>query len=139
MSVEAIAAIGGLVVIALTFLVVFTKLVVKHVPRKLKKDKFLAKWKDLQEFCKDKKTWPEALIAADKLLDEALLKKRFKGRNMGERLVSAQKEFSNNDDVWFAHKLTKRVQEDVELKLKEADVKDALLSFRRALKDLGAL
>lgn len=139
MSVEAITAIVGLVIVVITVVVVFSRLVVKKVPRKLKEAKFQAKWKDLQSFCKDKATWPEALVAADKLLDEALLKRRFKGKNMGERLVSAQREFSNNDDVWFSHKLTKKVSEDPETKLKDTDVKDALLSVHQALKDLGAL
>lgn len=139
MSVEAIIAIVGLVIICITVMVVFTRLVVKKVPRKLKEDKFQAKWKDLQAFCKDKATWPEALVAGDKLLDEALKKRRYKGKNMGERLVSAQHKFTNNDDVWFAHKLTKKVVEDPEVKLKENDVKDALLSVHQALKDLGAL
>ncbi len=139
MSVEAITAIVGLVIIGLTFIVILSKFVVKKVPRKLKPDKFTLKWKDLEAYCKNKDTWPEALKAADKLLDEALKKRRFKGKNMGERLVSAQNKFSNNDDVWFGHKLTKKIIEDPELKLKESEVKEALLSFHRALKDLGAL
>lgn len=139
MSVEAITAICGLVVVCITLLVVLIKFVVKKVPRKLKEDKFQAKWQELQSLCKDKMTWPEALLSADKLLDEALLKRRFKGRNMGERLVSAQREFTNNDDVWFGHKLCKKIQETPEFKLKEVDVKDALIGFRQALKDLGAL
>lgn len=139
MSVEAIAAIIGLIIIVLTFVVVILKFVVKKVPRKLKEDKFIAKWQELQAYCKNKTTWPDAILAADKLLDEALLKRRFKGKNMGERLVSAQKMFTNNDDVWFAHKLCKKLQEQADLKLKEADVKDALIGFRQALKDLNAL
>lgn len=139
MSVEAITAIGGLIIIGITFIVIFMKLIAKRVPRKLKADKFTAKWQELQSYCKDKSTWPDAILSADKLLDEALQKRRFKGKNMGERLVSAQKDFSNNDDVWFGHKLSKKIQEQPELKLKEIDVKEALIGFRQALKDLGAL
>jgi hypothetical protein len=139
MSVEAITAIGGLIVVCITLVVIFTKFVVKKVPRKLKEDKFNAKWQELQAFCKDKATWPDAILAADSLLDEALRKRRFKGKNMGERLVSAQRILTNNDDVWFGHKLCKKLQETPELKLKEIDVKEALIGFRQALKDLGAL
>lgn len=139
MSVEAIAAIIGGIIIVLTFAVVILKFVVKKVPRKLKEDKFMAKWQDLQGYCKDKATWPDAVLAADKLLDEALLKRRFKGKNMGERLVSAQKMFTSNDEVWFGHKLCKKIQEQPDFKLKEADVKNALFGFRQALKDLNAL
>lgn len=139
MSVEAIAAIIGSIIIVLTFVVVILKFVVKKVPRKLKEDKFMAKWQELQAYCKDKATWPDAILAADKLLDEALVKRRFKGKNMGERLVSAQKMFSSNDEVWFGHKLCKKIQEQPDFKLKESDVKDALFGFRQALKDLNAL
>lgn len=139
MSVEAIAAIIGGIIIVLTFVVIILKFVVKKVPRKLKEDKFMAKWQELQAYCKDKATWPDAILAADKLLDEALVKRRFKGKNMGERLVSAQKMFSSNDEVWFGHKLCKKIQEQPDFKLKESDVKDALFGFRQALKDLNAL
>ncbi len=139
MSIEAITAIVGLIIIGLTFLVIFTRLVVKKVPRKLKEDKFKAQWQELQAFCKDRTTWADAILAADKLLDQALLKRRFKGKNMGERLVSAQKMFSSNDEIWFGHKLSKKIQEDPELKLRESDVKNALFGFRQALKDLGAI
>ncbi len=139
MSVEAITAIGGLIIIGITFIVIFARIIFKKVPRKLKEDKFMAKWQELQAYCKDKSTWAKAVLTADNLLDEALKKRRFKGKNMGERLVSAQKDLTNNDDVWFGHKLSKKLQEEPEMKLKEIDVKEALIGFRQALKDLGAL
>lgn len=80
-----------------------------------------------------------AIIEADKLLDLALTRRRFKGNSMGERLVSAQRTFSDNDGVWFAHNLSKKLLVDRSSKLKEIDVKDALVCFRQALRDLGAL
>ncbi len=110
------------------------------LPRRgLRPERFQKKWHDLQVFCKDKTTWPNAIIDADKLLDEALKKKRFKGRSMGERLVQAQRMFTDNDGVWFGHKLRAKVETEPDAKLKEKDVKDALLGIRQALKDLGAL
>jgi hypothetical protein len=53
--------------------------------------------------------------------------------------VSAQHELSNNDAVWMAHKLRNKLVHEDYNKLKENDVKDALIGFRQALKDLGAL
>lgn len=107
--------------------------------RKLDTGHFTDKWRDLQKLCGDPSTWPLAIIDADKLLDEALRKSRVKGKTMGERLVTVQRALSNNDGVWFAHKLrNKLVHEDIEA-LKEKDVKQALIGFRQALKDLGAL
>jgi hypothetical protein len=41
--------------------------------------------------------------------------------------------------VWFGHKLRNKIETDPDMKLKEDDVKGALLGIRRALKDIGAL
>lgn len=101
--------------------------------------KFIEEWKDLQMLCKDKATWPEALKEADALLNKALKKRRFKGKTLGERLVKAQRYITDNDDIWDAHNLVKKLTADATLRLKESDVKEALISFREALKDLGAL
>ncbi len=97
------------------------------------------KWKELQGLLKDKATWPLAIIDADKLLDRALKDRRFKGKTMGERLVAAQRDIKYNDDVWFGHKLRNKLVHENDIKLKERDVKDALLGIKAALKDLGAL
>jgi hypothetical protein len=109
------------------------------MPKKLKHDKFVDEWKKIQKLCADKTQWKDAVIKADELLDKALKKKKFKGVSMGERLVSAQKTFSNNDSVWFSHKLRNKVESDPELKLSKNDTKDALMGVGQALKDLGAL
>ena len=58
---------------------------------------------------------------------------------MGKRLVAAQREITSNDDVWFGHKLRNKLVHEHDIKLRERDVKDALLGIRAALKDLGAL
>lgn len=102
---------------------------------------FTEKWKDLQHNCANRNTWPQAIIEADKLLEEALKKSRFKGKTMGERLVSAQRELSSNETVWIGHKLKgKMQQDDIDIrKLKKRDMLTALSGFRQALRDLGAL
>lgn len=114
-------------------------IVIKKKPKKLKVDQYVDKWKLLQSFCRDKATWPEAIIAADKLLDSALKRRKFKGKSMGERLVSAQRAMTNNDSIWFAHNLYKKIVAESETRLKEVDVKAALVAYRQALKDIGAL
>lgn len=112
----------------------------KLIPRrKLKPAKFKAQWTELQKFCASKDTWALAIINADKLLDEALKKKHLKGKSMGERLVEAQKMFTDNDGVWFAHNLSKKLLNDSYGKLKETEVKKSLVGVRQALRDLGAL
>ena len=135
MSIEIIAL---LVLGAIVFLIV-AGITYKKLPKKIKPEHFAQKWGELQQFCKDKDTWPQALIEGDKLLDSALQKRRFKGKSMGERMVAAQKTFTNNDMVWYAHNLCKKVINDPELNVRESEIKDALFGFRQALRDLGAL
>ena len=135
LNMEIIAMLAGGVVVLLIMLAVF----IRKVPKKLKRDKYSDKWKTLQGYCRDKATWPKAITEADKLLDKALKRRKFKGKSMGERMVSAQRKFTNNDTVWFAHNLCKKVLTDPDARLREQDVKTALVGFRQALRDLGAL
>jgi hypothetical protein len=109
----------------------------RRKPR-IKHSRFVASWQEIQSFCKDKVTWPLAIMNADKLLDAALKKRRFKGKTMGERLVAAQNYLSDNDMVWTAHNFAKRVAGAPDVSLREKDVKQTLIGFRQALKDLGA-
>jgi hypothetical protein len=107
--------------------------------RAIKPEHFMAKWRDLQKFCATRKTWPLAIVAADDLLDEALKRRGYKGKTPGERLVAAQHELSNNESVWFGHKLRQRIPDQDVRKLRKQDILEALNGFRQALRDLGAL
>jgi hypothetical protein len=107
--------------------------------RTLNTEFYAKRWQELQKLLKDSSTWPLAVIDADKLLDQALKDRGYKGKTMGERLVAAQRDIKYNDDVWFGHKLRNKLVHENGIKLREADVKDALLGIKAALKDLGAL
>ncbi|MET0779468.1 MAG: hypothetical protein ABWY71_01400 [Candidatus Saccharimonadales bacterium] len=108
-------------------------------PRTLKTEHFQEQWQILQKLLSDKTRWSDAIVEADKLLDEALKKKRFRGGSMGERLVKAQRLFTDNDSLWFGHKLRNKIDADPTVKLKETEVKQALMGIRQGLKDIGAL
>ncbi len=128
------------ITVTLMFGLVIGLIVFKKRPRKLNNDKFMGEWRELQLYCRDKDTWQQALMAADILLDKALRRRRYRGKTMGERMVAAQRKITDNDDMWFAHNMVKKlVETDGKLPLKESDVKEALISYREALKDLGAL
>jgi hypothetical protein len=131
------------VVLALVAVLLVVGIVVYYKrPRKLKKaktDNFSKRWKELQKLLSDKDNWNEAIIRADKMLDEALRKSHVKGKSMGERLVAAEKMFSDHDAVWFGHKLCGRIKSDNPPKLRANDVKKALLGIGQGLKDIGAL
>ncbi len=131
--------LAGVAVGLILLMLVTTALLKRKTRPKLNHEYFSLRWKELQGLCGDKRTWPLAIIDADKLLDEALKKSRVRGKTMGERLVSAQRDLSNNDSVWYAHKLRNKLVHEQYTNLREQDVKDALVGFRQALKDLGAL
>lgn len=128
------AALVGLIVAVLLIIVL-----IKKRPKKRGKTYFRRKWRALQARCSDKATWATAIFEADDLLDEALKKKKFKGKGMGERLVSAQNMFSDNDAVWSAHKLRTKLDDKPSTTLNKTNVKKALLAFGQAMKDLGVI
>lgn len=128
-----VIAVAVLVVVAAAAFVLWRR------SRPIKSDRFQTKWRELQQLCRSNEGWAEAVIAADTLLDEALKKRKIRGKTMGERMVKAQRIFTDNDGVWFGHKLRNKIEADSTIKLKESDVKAALIAIRQALKDLGAL
>lgn len=127
------------ILLAIPFIVILMIVGFRKMPRRLKVHKYVGDWKQLQNFCKDRAMWPKALEDADRLLDQALRRRKYKGRSMGERLVSAQRKLTDNDSIWTAHNLTKKITENPALRLRESAVKSALIAYRQALKDLGAL
>lgn len=109
--------------------------------RKLNVVDFTDRWQELQKNCVSRKTWPQAIIEADNLLDEALKRRGYKGKTTGERMVAAQRDLTSNDTMWLGHKLCNRLNGgDVDVRtLKKKDMVVALAGFRQALRDLGAL
>ncbi len=79
-----------------------------------------------------------AVLNADKLLDQALKARGFKGETMGDRLKAARPSFKNNNAVWAAHKLRNQIAHE-EVAIKPQTIRQALSAFKSALKDLGAL
>lgn len=125
---------------ALAFLLLVAGLVyLKKRPKKINTTYCTEQWQSIQKNCADKQKWPTAVVEADRLLDEVLKRRHYKGRTTGERLVSAQHDFTNNESLWFGHKLYNRIKDDGLKKLSKQDTLEALGGFRQALKDLGAL
>lgn len=131
--------------IALAFTFILIALVIyikarKKRPRELNKKYFEGRWLELLTRVR---TGYDGMILSvidgDKLLDEALKKRKIKGKTMGERMVGAQRIFSDNDAVWYAHKLRNRLVHEPSVRLRKNEAKDALSGVRQGLKDLGAL
>ncbi len=81
-----------------------------------------------------------AITEADKLLDYAMRESGFSGATMGERLKSAKsRSFTDLNAIWSAHKLRNSLAHDIGFDLVSSQAKEALRSFERGLRDLGAL
>lgn len=107
--------------------------------RPMNKEYFDKRWSELLLRVKTTDGMILAVVDADKLLDEALRRRGYKGKTMGERLVAAQRDLSSNDSVWYAHKLRNRLVHEPDVRLRKNEAKNALEGFKQGLKDLGAL
>lgn len=111
----------------------------RRIVQPLNRKYFDRKWSELLSRVKTPEGMALAVIDADKLLDEALKRKGYKGKTMGERLVAAQRVLSNNDSVWYAHKLRNRLVHEPNVRLRKNEAKNALAGIKQGLQDLGAL
>lgn len=80
-----------------------------------------------------------AVLNADKLVDQALRDKGFRGNTMGERLKSARDALPHRNDVWTAHKLRNQIAHEPDVRVSYDQARRALKGFKQALKDLGAI
>jgi len=126
----------GIVVLILLFIVVIKKTRKKNYNSPIS---FQTRWQEVTKLCADKKSWPQAVVDADNLLDEALTAAKFKGKTIGEKLVAAQRELTDNEAVWYAHKYRTKIETMDGRKITKKDVMEALTGFRQALRDLGVL
>lgn len=126
------------IVFGLAVLLILGRLV-KRKPGRLNQQYYQKKWLEILVRVKTYDGMILAVIDADKLMDEALKKRNYHGKTMGERLVAAQHDISDNDAVWYAHKLRNRLVHEPTMRLRKNEAKNALAGFRQGLKDLGAL
>jgi hypothetical protein len=127
----------GLIVIVL---VVWCCCTLENVFHSLDKQDFSVKWNKIRQLYDVDATRPLAIIHANSLLDDALKKRKYSGDTMHKRLVSAQRVFTNKDQVWYANQLRNQLVHDINMTpCPDNDTRRALQGFRQALVDLGAL
>lgn len=109
--------------------------------RYLDVEKYRVKWLAIeQSLVEDQEASHHlALLNADKLLDHALKERGFKGNTMGERMKSAQKNWSNANQTWTAHKLRNQIAHEAEVRVSLDMTRKALGAFKQALRDVGAI
>lgn len=109
--------------------------------RQLDVEKYRVKWLKIEQCLK--RTEPSschlAVLDADKLVDQALKERGFSGATMAERMKSAGSTFSDRNSVWTAHKLRNQVAHEADVVITYDQARYALASFKKALKDVGAI
>lgn len=129
---------AAVIVIGLTLIVIIG--MTKKPSKKLNVAEYTSEWNDIEaSVTNDQKTQQFAILQADKLLDKALKESGFRGETMAERMTSASRMFSQREAVWTAHKIRNRIAHESNVKINQQWAKKALGSFKRGLKDLGAL
>ena len=109
--------------------------------RQLDVDRYRTSWMTIeQQLSKDEESSCHLVVLnADKLLDQALKQRGFKGETMGERMKSARDTWSDANGVWTAHKLRNRIAHETDVVVGYTNARRALASYKRALKDVGAI
>jgi hypothetical protein len=104
-------------------------------------DKYRVKWLAIeQSLVRDNAaSYHLAILNADKLVDQAMRERGFRGDTMGERLKATRGHLTNRDSIWFAHKLRNRIAHEPDVHISLGQTTKALSGFKRALKDLGAI
>lgn len=128
------------VLIAAVVGVVYLLITSKHGSQ-LNVQRYQTKWLEIENSVTRDNTasWQLAIMNADKLLDQALRERRFRGQTMGERMKSAQKTWKNASHVWGAHKIRNQLAHEVNANVTYDTTLRSLSAFKQGLKDLGAI
>lgn len=130
--------VGVLIVgILLVAVIMLTKKGTSH----LDVDKYRKRWLTIeQQLSRDEPSSAQlCVLNADKLLDQALRERGVKGETMGERMKTARDTWSDAQGIWTAHKLRNQIAHESDVRVSYEDARRALASFKRALKDIGAI
>jgi hypothetical protein len=113
----------------------------KKGAKRLDVDKYRIKCLEIQNGLRqgDISSYHLSVLSADKLLDQALRELGVRGQTMGERMKSVGPRFSDSNGVWAAHKLRNRIAHEPDVSVTYEEARRALIYFRKALKDLGAI
>lgn len=131
--IAAVFVLGGLLFVIVSL--------AKHSPRMLDQDKYRSRWMAIETKLKrdDEDSYTVCVLEADKLLDQALRERGLAGKTMGERMKQCQGKWTNGNGVWAAHKLRNRIAHETDVRVDYNRTKQALVSYKQGLKDLGAI
>lgn len=104
-------------------------------------EKYRVRWLAIEQSLQrdNEPSYHLAVLNADKLVDQALKDKGFKGQTMGDRLKDAKTALAHRNDVWEAHKLRNKIAHEPDVRVSYEQARHALNGFKHTLKDLGAI
>jgi hypothetical protein len=107
----------------------------------LDQNEYRSKWLEIENTfnINNETTFSMCIIRADSLLDNAMKQAGISGDTMGERLKNSGSKFSSLDSVWTAHKIRNKIAHEADTKIDARITRQALNTFKKALKDLGAI
>lgn len=130
-------------VVLLLGIVLFAILTLKQKSTILDKEKYRSLWLEIENnldtTTDNQHSFQMTVLSADKLLGQALEELGVPGGTMGERMKAFGKGFSNQDQVWQAHKIRNKIAHESNVKLTLKQVHAVLKCFKQALKDVGAI
>ena len=130
---SAILIAGGLLFVIISL--------AKNGPRRLDQTKYRSRWMDIETRLRrdDPNTYTVCIFDADKLLDQALRESGISGKTMGERMKQCQGKWTNGNGIWAAHKVRNRLAHETDATVDYNRTKQALVAYKQALKDIGAI
>lgn len=128
-------------VLAIGLVTLVIVLLTRRSGRQLNVAKYQTRWLSIESGLKrdEPASAQLSILNADKLVDTALKERDFKGTTMGERMKAAQTTWSNANHVWGAHKIRNRIAHEPDVQVSYDIAKRALVAYKQALKDLGAI
>lgn len=107
-------------------------------PKRLNQAVYQGHWQNIESLLNT--NCQQAIIEADKLLDQAMRELGVSGETFADRLKSAEWRFDQNsyNALWSAHKLRNQIAHEVGHAVNETEARSALANFRRGLQSLGA-
>jgi transposase len=113
----------------------------KKGPRNLDVEKYRSRWLSIEQQLKrdEISSYHMCILNADKLVDQALVERGVNGKTMAERMKEAKGKWSNAHHVWTAHKLRNQIAHEPDVNISYESARRALIAYKQALKDLGAI
>jgi hypothetical protein len=130
-----------IVVVVIAAIVVTIMMLTRGKSGSLDQEKYRVQWLEIENGL-DKNnltTYQFGILAADKLLAQALKELDLKGDGISDQLKSVKNKLSNFNAILAAHKLRNKIAHETDVNVSSIDARRALGALKKALKELGAI